>query len=151
MPEYDVRHIPGARFVSLNDISVSDHSGKGLTLEMPPAADLRARLADLGISDHSRIITGHIAGAHSVPSTSVTDDQLKVRSAEELAAIFAKAGVQPDDTVIAYCHIGQQATVVLFAARTLGHPVLLYDGSFEDWSRHPNYPVENPAKQDGGR
>jgi thiosulfate/3-mercaptopyruvate sulfurtransferase len=35
---------------------------------------------------------------------------------------------------------------VLFAARTLGHPVLLYDGSFQDWSRHGDqYPVENPA------
>jgi thiosulfate/3-mercaptopyruvate sulfurtransferase len=55
----------------------------------------------------------------------------------------------PGDTVIAYCHIGQQATAVLFAARTLGHPVLLYDGSFEDWSRHAGFPVEGPeAKPD---
>ena len=61
------------------------------------------------------------------------------------AALFTKAGVKPGDTVIGYCHIGQQATAMLFAARTLGHPVLLYDGSFEDWSRHADYPVENPA------
>jgi muramidase (phage lysozyme) len=27
--------------------------------------------------------------------------------------------------------------------------VLLYDGSFEDWSRHPDYPVDNPAKKGG--
>ena len=54
----------------------------------------------------------------------------------------------PDDTVIGYCHIGQQTTAMLFAARTLGHKVLLYDGSFEDWSRHTDYPVENPAKKD---
>ena len=38
--------------------------------------------------------------------------------------------MKPGDTVIGYCHIGQQATAMLFAARTLGHPVLLYDGSF---------------------
>jgi thiosulfate/3-mercaptopyruvate sulfurtransferase len=44
--------------------------------------------------------------------------------------------------VVAYCHIGQQATAVLFAARTLGHPVRLYDGSFEDWSRRTELPVE---------
>jgi thiosulfate/3-mercaptopyruvate sulfurtransferase len=54
--------------------------------------------------------------------------------------------VKAGDTVIGYCHVGQQATAMLFAARTLGHPVLLYDGSFEDWSRHADYPVENPAK-----
>ena len=49
------------------------------------------------------------------------DDDLALRPAAELAAIFAKAGVKPGDTVIGYCHIGQQATAMLFAARTLGH------------------------------
>jgi thiosulfate/3-mercaptopyruvate sulfurtransferase len=46
--------------------------------------------------------------------------------------------------VVAYCHIGQQATATVFGARLLGHPVLLYDGSFEEWSRLPNAPVKNP-------
>jgi len=89
--------------------------------------------------------TGHIAGAHSVPFTSVFDDQNRLRSAEELTALFTQAGVKPNDTVVGYCHIGQQATAMLFAARSLGHKVLLYDGSFEDWSRHDaSYPVEGP-------
>src|SRR5437588_6328478 len=54
--EYEAAHIPGARFVSQNDISVSDHSGKGLMLEMPAAEDLRNRLEALGISDKSRVV-----------------------------------------------------------------------------------------------
>src|SRR3954470_20948208 len=54
--EYEAAHIAGARFVSLQDISVSDHSGKGLMLEMPPADDLRHRLEALGISDKSRVV-----------------------------------------------------------------------------------------------
>jgi thiosulfate/3-mercaptopyruvate sulfurtransferase len=87
--------------------------------------------------------TGHIAGALSLPFDSVFDDKLALRSPDDLKARFAKAGVKPGDTVIGYCHIGQQATAMLFAARRLGHPVLLYDGSFEDWSlHHPGYPVE---------
>jgi thiosulfate/3-mercaptopyruvate sulfurtransferase len=45
------------------------------------------------------------------------------------------------------CHIGQQATATLFAARSLGHPVRLYDGSFEDRSRRTELPVENPAQK----
>jgi len=252
--EYEAAHIPGARFVSQQDISVSDHSGKGLMLEMPPAEDLRHRLEALGISDKSRVVvyygkdwvspstrvmftldyaglgarsslldggqeawvraggavtkeatpakggslsllklrpivvdaatvkarlstpgvavvdgrdaafydgvesggahgqqhrTGHIRGALSIPFTSITDDRLLVKSDAELAAIFAKAGVKPNDTVIGYCHIGQQTTAMLFAARTLGHPVLLYDGSFEDWSRHADYPVDNPSEKAG--
>jgi len=252
--EYEAAHIPGARFVSLQDVSISDHSGKGLMLEMPPAEDLRHRLEALGISDKSRVVvyygkdwvspstrviftldyaglgarsslldggqeawvraggavtkeataaktgslsplklrpivvdaetvkarigtpgvavvdgrdaafydgvqsggshgtphrTGHIRGALSIPFTSITDDRLLLKSNDELAAIFAKAGVKPNDTVIGYCHIGQQTTAMLFAARTLGHPVLLYDGSFEDWSRHTDYPVDNPSEKAG--
>jgi thiosulfate/3-mercaptopyruvate sulfurtransferase len=84
---------------------------------------------------------GHIPGARSVPFTDVTSEDLRLKSPAELSAAFARAGVRPGDTVIAYCHIGQQATAVMFAARTLGHPVLLYDGSFEDWSRR-GLPVE---------
>lgn len=259
---YAAKHIPGARFVALDDVSVSDHSamnggtptGNGLTLEMPPVDKLRTMLAALGISDNSRIIVyaadewvspstrvvftldyaglgsrtsvmdggleawvrdkgqvtdvvpspaqpgklstlsvrpivvdaeyvqahvgkpgvsvvdarsavfydgvsrpsgrtggppprlGHVPGAKSLPFDEVNDDQIKLKSAEQLLALFTKAGVQPGDTVIGYCHIGQQATAMLLAARSLGHPVLLYDGSFEDWSRHADFPVELPPK-----
>jgi thiosulfate/3-mercaptopyruvate sulfurtransferase len=90
--------------------------------------------------------TGHITGAHSVPFDSVFDDQNQLRSDDDLRARFTRAGVKPGDTVIGYCHIGQQATAMLFAARRLGHRVMLYDGSFEDWSlHHPGYPVEASA------
>jgi thiosulfate/3-mercaptopyruvate sulfurtransferase len=87
---------------------------------------------------------GHITGARSVPFSSITTDELQLRSEKELATLFAGAGVAPGDVVIAYCHIGQQATAVLFAARTLGYEVRLYDGSFEEWSRLPDHPVEVP-------
>lgn len=89
---------------------------------------------------------GHIATAKSVPYTEITGDRLMVKPADQLNDLFAKAGIAPTDTVIGYCHIGQQATAMLFAARVAGHPVLLYDGSFDDWSRHSSeYAVENPA------
>jgi thiosulfate/3-mercaptopyruvate sulfurtransferase len=249
--EYKAKHIPGARFLSLSDIAVSDHSATGLILEMPPTAeDLRGRLAKLGISDDSRVVvyygkdwvspttrviftldyaglgehavlldggmgawerdghpvtdvvpaerigklaplkihktivdaafvranmnkpgialvdgraaafydgidtggmkdqphkTGHITGAGNFPFTEVTDDNLMLRSPEELRALLTKAGVKPGDTVLGYCHIGQQMTAVIFAARTLGHKAVLYDGSMQDWSRREGYPVVNPA------
>ncbi|MEO7793545.1 MAG: rhodanese-like domain-containing protein [Thermoanaerobaculia bacterium] len=93
-------------------------------------------------SDKQR--AGHIAGARSVPFSSTTDDELKLLPASGLEALFARAGVRPEDVIIGYCHIGQQATAMLFAARSLGREVRLYDGSFEDWSRHADYPVEVP-------
>jgi thiosulfate/3-mercaptopyruvate sulfurtransferase len=91
--------------------------------------------------------TGHIAGAGSVPFTDVVDDKLFLKKPDELKALFTKAGVKPGDTVIGYCHIGQQATAMLFAARSLGYPVRLYDGSFEDWSRREDAPVEKPVEK----
>jgi thiosulfate/3-mercaptopyruvate sulfurtransferase len=90
---------------------------------------------------------GHIAGARSLPFDSMHDQQTEaLKPAAEIAALFAKAGVQPGDTIIGYCHVGQQATAMLFAARSLGHPVLLYDGSWNDWDkRDASFPVENPS------
>ena len=89
--------------------------------------------------------TGHIDGAVSVPYVSLVDENQQLKPKADLEAAFAKAGVKPGDTVIGYCHIGQQATATLFAARSLGYPVLLYDGSFEDWSRR-NLPVTTVKK-----
>jgi thiosulfate/3-mercaptopyruvate sulfurtransferase len=88
--------------------------------------------------------TGHIAGALSAPFDSFTSPDVQLKPAEEIATAFTRAGVKPGDTVIGYCHIGQQATAMLFAARTLGYRVLLYDGSFEDWSTR-NLPVDNSS------
>ena len=89
---------------------------------------------------------GHIPGARSLPYVSFTSDGDKLKSVAEITSIFANAGIKPGDTVVAYCHIGQQATVTLFAARTLGYNVRLYDGSFEDWVRR-GLPVDNPDRR----
>lgn len=87
---------------------------------------------------------GHIPGAVSVPFTSVTGPDQRFRSPAELRALFAKAGVKPGDKVAVYCHVGQQATAVQFAARQAGIDAKLYDGSFQDWSRGDR-PVETTS------
>jgi thiosulfate/3-mercaptopyruvate sulfurtransferase len=85
---------------------------------------------------------GHVPSAVNIPFNQIGDDRLQVKSRSDLEALFRNAGVAPGDTVIAYCHIGQQATAVVLAARLLGQPVRLYDVSFDDWSRRTEFPVE---------
>jgi thiosulfate/3-mercaptopyruvate sulfurtransferase len=88
---------------------------------------------------------GHIPGATSIPFSSLVDEQGKLKPAAELERQFREAGVKTGERVVSYCHIGQQASLVYFVARYLGFDARLYDGSFEDWSRHAELPVEKAA------
>jgi thiosulfate/3-mercaptopyruvate sulfurtransferase len=86
---------------------------------------------------------GHIPGAASVPFSTLLDETTGTFKAPNvLRKQFEAAGVKTGDRVVSYCHIGQQATVVYFAARYLGYDARMYDGSFEEWSRHSELPVE---------
>jgi thiosulfate/3-mercaptopyruvate sulfurtransferase len=84
--------------------------------------------------------SGHIPGAVSIPFTEIMNSELLVDRAR-IEGLFRAAGVKPGDTVVAYCHIGQQGTAVVFGARLLGHPVVLYDGSMQDWATQNRGPV----------
>ncbi|HZM58482.1 MAG TPA: sulfurtransferase [Vicinamibacterales bacterium] len=103
--------------------------------------DARAAVFYQGIQPTMNNVSGHIPGAVNIPFTEITDTELRIDRAR-IEGLFRKAGVKPGDTVVAYCHVGQQATAVVFAARLLGHPVVMYDGAFQDWAVNNRGPVE---------
>lgn len=90
---------------------------------------------------------GHIPGAKSVPFDALLNDDNAMKSEAKTAEVFKAAGIKPGDTVVSYCHIGQQATVVYFAARRLGYDALLYDGSWDEWARQPDLPIEKGSSK----
>ena len=243
--DYAAAHIPGARLVTLKDISVDND---GLSLQLPAADELKKRLGALGIGSASRVVVyfakdwvspatrvvftlqaagmegqvalldggleewrrqgkattteapgassstgpdvriepvivdaayvranarspgfalvdarapvfydgversgdmrkmrkGHIPGAVNIPFSQVTGLDNKLKSPAQLEALFRDKGIAPGTRVIVYCHIGQQATAVIFAARAAGIDAVLYDGSFEDWTWNDG-PVEATA------
>jgi thiosulfate/3-mercaptopyruvate sulfurtransferase len=95
--------------------------------------DARAPVFYTGITPTMNGKAGHIPGAVNIPFTDITDNEQKI-DRTRVEALFRKAGVKPGDTVVVYCHVGQQATAVIFAARLLGHSAVLYDGAFQDWA-----------------
>ena len=103
--------------------------------------DARAAVFYTGIQPTMANKAGHIPGAVNIPFTEITDTQLLI-DRTRIEGLFRKAGVKPGDTVVAYCHVGQQATAVIFAARLLGHRTVLYDGAFQDWAVNNRGAVE---------
>ena len=87
---------------------------------------------------------GHVPGAGSLPQVDLYTEDGLLKPAGELQDLFALAGVDPGDEVVAYCHIGYWASAVVFAARTLGLDARLYDGSMTEWAARGELPLVLP-------
>ncbi len=86
---------------------------------------------------------GHIPTAVNVPLSTVSSNGY-LKPASELKQLFVAQGVDGSKPVVTYCHIGQQATLLWFVAKLLGHDVRMFDGSFQEWSGATHLPVVAP-------
>jgi thiosulfate/3-mercaptopyruvate sulfurtransferase len=77
---------------------------------------------------------GHIPGARNVD----------VYRLMELDAgdIGAELGLEPGEEVVAYCHSGARSAIAAQILRSLGYDARNYVGSWHEWSRHDDLPVE---------
>ena len=80
---------------------------------------------------------GHIEGARQIDWQDYfqNDSDFTLKPRAELERLIA-ARALPGDTVVAYCFNGGRSSSTLLVARVLGHPALLYDGSYQDWNLH---------------
>jgi thiosulfate/3-mercaptopyruvate sulfurtransferase len=89
---------------------------------------------------------GHIPGARNIFwETMLEGDEVKVwKRKEDLEKIFAESGVMRDKEVIVYCRTGREASHLYFTLKfVLGFPnVVLYKGSWVEWSADLNMPVK---------
>jgi thiosulfate/3-mercaptopyruvate sulfurtransferase len=84
---------------------------------------------------------GHITGAVNIPYPELIDSTNRFRPLEQIKPYFTRVGAD-GKSLVAYCFIGQTASVVYLAGRLLGYPIRIYDGSLQEWSRIPELPME---------
>jgi thiosulfate/3-mercaptopyruvate sulfurtransferase len=82
---------------------------------------------------------GHIPGARHVevgtffaaPGTPLPPEQLR-----------ALVGLPEDAEIVAYCHSGSRSALAAMALRSAGYRARNYPGSWHEWSRHDELPLE---------
>jgi thiosulfate/3-mercaptopyruvate sulfurtransferase len=126
----DVEAVLGATGVALVDVrSPLEYSGEVLA---PPGLPETCQRG------------GHIPGAVSMPWSRACNDDGTFKSAEELRALYASAGVTEEKNVITYCRIGERSAHSWFVlTHLLEYPhVRNYDGSWTEWGNLVAAPVE---------
>ena len=82
---------------------------------------------------------GHIPGAQRIDEEALFDGPgLPKAGAEVRAAVGAPEGAE----VIAYCHSGSRSARATLALRAAGYQARNYPGSWHEWSRHAELPLE---------
>ena len=87
---------------------------------------------------------GHIPGAANLCWNQLLscEDTPLLRPEQELRAAFESAGARPGRTIVTYCRTGTEASLLYFAAKVLGYETRFYDGSYYEWSREDEGPIE---------
>jgi thiosulfate/3-mercaptopyruvate sulfurtransferase len=88
---------------------------------------------------------GHIAGAKNLCWTELLEaaEEPLFRSEPELRGMFEAKGARPGQMVVVYCRTGVQASLLYFAAKSLGYETRLYDGSYFEWVREQELPAQD--------
>ena len=77
---------------------------------------------------------GHIPGARNFDVY-----RLMELSPDE---VHRELNLEPGAEVVAYCHSGSRSAIATQVLRSLGYDARNYVGSWHEWSRHDDLPVE---------
>jgi thiosulfate/3-mercaptopyruvate sulfurtransferase len=82
---------------------------------------------------------GHIPGAKHVEVSELFAGPGEPRPAEEIRALV---GLPEGAEIVAYCHSGSRSAIATLALRSAGYYARNYAGSWHEWSRHAELPLE---------
>jgi len=82
---------------------------------------------------------GHIPGARLVELGDLFDGPGQPASPDRVRAVV---GLPEGAKVVAYCHSGSRSALAALALRAAGYEARNYPGSWHEWSRHAELPLE---------
>ena len=82
---------------------------------------------------------GHIPGAKHVEVGELFAAPGKPAPAEQIRALV---GLPEGAEIVAYCHSGSRSALATLALRSAGYDARNYPGSWHEWSRHDELPLE---------
>ncbi|MGJ0516231.1 MAG: 3-mercaptopyruvate sulfurtransferase [Methylomicrobium sp.] len=89
---------------------------------------------------------GHIPGSHNIPYQHLfVPDDHRLRPVDQLRQLLSSAAVDYSKPLVTSCGSGVSAAVLLLALYQIGIPeVSLFDGSWAEWGRQKDVPIEKP-------
>ncbi len=132
-PAKFVPKVNKAIFATMADVKAS----KGVVL------DVRSEKEFKGIESES-VRKGHIPGSVNLEFSKIIKADKKLKSKEEMANIFKKAGLSPDKEVILYCESSVRTGIVYLVLTTILNykNVKVYDGAYHEWEANAANKVE---------
>ena len=90
---------------------------------------------------------GHVPGASNIPWATAVAADGTFKSADELHEVYGSRGIDPSQSVIAYCRIGERSSHSWFALKYLMgiEDATNYDGSWTEYGSVVGVPIENPT------
>ena len=115
---------------AIDDMQQVIDAGSAQIVDARPAARFRAEAPE----PRAGLRGGHMPGACNLPWNAVVGADGGLKSADDLRAAFAEAGVDLETPIVTTCGSGVSAAVLALALARLGlDRTPIYDGSWTEW------------------
>lgn len=119
-------------------------NGDGKLVDVRSPAEFSGEvLAPPHLPQEQPYVPGHIPGAKNIPWAKAADEDGTFKTADELRSLYESNGITSEDTVIAYCRIGERSSHTWFVlSELLGYSdVKNFDGSWTEYGSLVGVPV----------